>query len=738
MELTEDSVEDATTPKDIISELEEIPKMAALENNDETREESKESDDINLNLENREEQENLEIEPLNVDHSIEIENFDLEPTEEYKELEIPVPIFEDVQEQDSKNIEEIPLEELATEKKDFGEEIVLEMPDLILKEEENISNQENYPIETTLVEEITPKEESPILEMPELSLEFPKIEEANTLEELSTTQPTLSPITVEETPKETTIPSSVEETALQEMPDLSLEFPKIEEVNTLEELSTKQPTLSPITVEEITPQEMPQLEQVKEIAQAEIPSNDTSSVSKVKPVAISLEEKKESLVETTQIDPAITEKINQIENNNNTFGVGKIVNIKEFIIEVVGLEDVSFYEKINIANKALGYVTKIETSSVFIAILDKKEDVVIGDLVYQTNEEYTGYFSEDAMGRIINLFGVDELTDKKFTNQEKIRIEEDNIPIMDRTAVNRPLLTGIVGIDLIYPIGRGQRQLIIGDKKTGKTQICLDTIANQQGKNVICIYCAIGKTKKEIKQIYQELVKKGAMPYTIIITAFNDDSVPVLVLTPFYALSVARKYMMKGYDVLVVLDDLKRHGDAYREISLIAGKSPGRDAYPSDIFYLHSRLLEKGCQYKNGASITILPVVETRGGDITDYISTNIISITDGQIVLSAKNFQKGEKPAINYGLSVSRLGGAVQTREMKSLGAKVRLKLLSYLDTREVYELANIDEMSPELQAKIFEGKKILEQLVQSKYSPKSEEEIKNQFTFLGEKQNG
>lgn len=309
---------------------------------------------------------------------------------------------------------------------------------------------------------------------------------------------------------------------------------------------------------------------------------------------------------------------------------------------------------------------------------------------------------------------------------------------MDRTEVNRPLLTGIAGIDLIYPIGKGQRQLIIGDKKTGKTQLCLDTIANQKGKNMICIYVAIGKTKKEVKEIYYELMKKEAMSYTVIITAFHDDLPSVLALTPYYALSVAKWYMMQGYDVLVVIDDLKRHADAYREISLISGKAPGRDAYPSDIFYFHSRLLEKGCQYKNGASITILPIVETTASDITGYISTNIISITDGQIVLSSKSFQKGEKPAIDYGLSVSRLGGAVQEADVKKLGAKVRQKLLSYLETREIYELANVDEMSQELQDKIFEGKKILNNLIQYKYSPLSKEQIFERFRFLEDNTNG
>ncbi len=418
--------------------------------------------------------------------------------------------------------------------------------------------------------------------------------------------------------------------------------------------------------------------------------------------------------------------------------VGKIINIKEFIVEIIGLESVSFYEKINISNKALGYVTKINANSVIVAILLKKEEIVIGDIAYQTNEEFMGEFSLDSVGRITNIFGTDLLTGMKYKNIMQLHFEEDNIPIMDRTNVNRPLLTGIVGIDLIYPIGKGQRQLVIGDKKTGKTQICLDTIVNQKDKGVFCIYVAIGKTKKEVKEIYYELMKRNALEYTIIVSAFNDDLAPVLVLTPYYALSIAKKLMESGNDVLVVIDDLKRHADAYREISLISGKSPGRDAYPSDIFYLHSRLLEKGCQHKNGGSISIIPIVETRGGDITDYISTNIISITDGQIVLSTKNFQKGEKPAINYGLSVSRLGGAVQTKPMKELGANVRRLLLNYLETRDVYELANTDEMSDELKLKLFRGKKILEQLIQKKYSPIREEEIIIKFDFLKDNKDG
>lgn len=442
--------------------------------------------------------------------------------------------------------------------------------------------------------------------------------------------------------------------------------------------------------------------------------------------------------EKDYVDQLLDDKINKINLRKNVYDVGKVIQVKDFIIYANGLENVTFYERVNIDNKATGYVMKMETNCVVIAILEQSEPVTIGDSVYQSNEEYMGEFSKDALGRMIDIFGTDKLTNKKYQSIIKLRIEEDNIPIMDRSKVSRPLLTGIAGIDLIYPIGRGQRQLIIGDKKTGKSQLCLDTIVNQKGQNMICLYVAIGKTKKEVKEIYYELLKRGAMDYTIIVTAFHDELPPVLTLTPYYALSIARWYMLQGYDVLVVIDDLKRHADAYREISLISGKAPGRDAYPADIFYFHSRLLEKGCQHQNGASITVLPVVETTGGDITGYISTNIISITDGQIVLSSKGFQKGEKPSIDYGLSVSRLGGAVQEKDMKQLGAKVRQKLLSYLETRDVYELANIDEMSKELQTKLFEGKKILNSLIQYKYSPLTKEEILKRFAFLGEEKNG
>ena len=425
------------------------------------------------------------------------------------------------------------------------------------------------------------------------------------------------------------------------------------------------------------------------------------------------------------ISKLVDDKIDSISKRENVYGTGKVISIKDFIVEVVGLGTVAFNEKVRIEDKGIGYVVQMKPNRVSIAILSQTDKICIGDSVYQTNELLEGEFSTESFGRVIDLFGHDKLTNKKFSNTIKMPIELDTVPIMDRSAVSRPLKTGIMGIDMLYPIGKGQRQLIIGDKKTGKTQICLDTIANQVGNNVICIYVAIGKTKREVKEIYYDLLKKKANTYTIIVTAFYDDMPSILTLTPYFALSVADYFMKQHYDVLVVLDDLKKHADAYRQISLMSGKSPGRDAYPTDIFYFHSRLLERGCQHKDGGSITILPVIETKNGDITDYISTNVISITDGQIVLSRDSFLRGEKPAINYGLSVSRLGGAVQEKEMKEIGAGVRQTLLSYLETRDIYELANKDEMSKELQEKLFLGENILHALVQYKYSPLTKEQM-------------
>ena len=428
----------------------------------------------------------------------------------------------------------------------------------------------------------------------------------------------------------------------------------------------------------------------------------------------------------------VDKKVEEIKSNNNIFSVGKVIKVNPYTVIVSGLNDITYYEEVNIADKAKGFVFAVGKNNITISLVEVNDKINPGDEVYSLKKQFKCLFSMDSMGKVIDIFGNDLIAGKRFDNLVEVPIENDPIPIMDRGLVEREFLTGITGIDMLYPIGRGQRQLIIGDKKTGKTQIALDAIVNQKDKNMVCIYVALGKTKKEVKDIYYELTKRGAASYTIIIASFNDELPNRTYLTPYVALSIAESMMIDSYDVLVVIDDLKKHADVYRQISLASKKTPGRDAYPSDIFYAHSKLLEKGCQHKNGGSITILQKEKKKSSDITDYISTNIISICDGQLVLSSKNFAKGEKPALDYGLSVSRLGGNVQAPDMKKTGSLVRNKLLEYLEVRDIYELANIDEMSEELQNRLKEGKVILDKLGQYKFSPKSKEEMLDLYKFL------
>ncbi len=432
-----------------------------------------------------------------------------------------------------------------------------------------------------------------------------------------------------------------------------------------------------------------------------------------------------------EIASSVMENIN---NEDNVFSVGRVVNVSKNMIEVAGLKDVAFFEGVSVVNKARGYVSAIFENTVNISLVEQKENISVGDKVYTLNKNFKVSFSMDSLGKVVDVFGNDLISGKKFDNLLEFDVEPEPIDIVDRTEVKREFLTGITGIDLFYPIGKGQRQLIIGDKKTGKTQICLDMINNQKDKKVLCIYCAIGKTKKEIKEIYYDLVRIGASSYTMIIAAFPDELPAKSFVTPYAATSLARFFMEQGLDVLLVFDDLKKHADIYRQMSLAARKVPGRDAYPSDIFYTHARLLENGCQHKDGGSITMIPVVETKSGDITDYISTNIISICDGQLVLSLKKFNKGELPAIDYGLSVSRLGGAVQSRDMKKVGIRTRQTLLSYLEIREIYELVNLDDLGENMKKRMVEGQNILSKLNQYKYSPLTKEQMVNLFDSIDE----
>ena len=399
-------------------------------------------------------------------------------------------------------------------------------------------------------------------------------------------------------------------------------------------------------------------------------------------------------------DEIAKDVMKDINEENNVFSIGKVINITGSMIEVAGLKDVAFFESVSILNKAKGYVSAIYENTVNISLVEQNDTILIGDKVYTLNKNFKVSFSMDSLGKVIDVFGNDLISGKKFDNLLEFDVETGNIPLVERSEVKREFLTGIAGIDLFYPIGKGQRQLIIGDKKTGKTQICLDMIANQKNSRMLCIYVAMTH--------YQSFF--------------------------YHITSIAKYFMRQGLDVLVIFDDLKKHADIYRHMSLAAKKVPGRDAYPSDIFYTHARLLENGCQHIGGGSITMIPVVETRSGDITDYISTNIISICDGQLVLSLKKFNKGERPAIDYGLSVSRLGGAVQSREMKKVGIKIKQDLLSYLEIRDIYELVNLDDLGENMKNRMIEGQKILSKLNQYKYSPLTKEEMTTLYDDIKE----
>jgi F-type H+-transporting ATPase subunit alpha len=435
---------------------------------------------------------------------------------------------------------------------------------------------------------------------------------------------------------------------------------------------------------------------------------------------------------STKLNDSISEKVAAIKEGRNVYQVGRVTRMRNYIIEVSGLEEAGYFERVTVADKAEGYVSRIGKYTVTIELVKVSGPIHVGDEVIATGKPFGAWFSPDSIGKVVDMFAEDKLTGLMFKDRSPIPAIAPPIPIMDRTQVNRPLYTGLASIDLMYPIGRGQRQLILGDKKTGKTQIALDAIANQKGQGVVCLYVALGKTKKAVKEIYAELMARGVMDYTIILAAFQDDGAPALYMTPQVGASIANIYMRQGSDVLMVLDDLTLNANIYREISLLVGKVPGRDAYPPDIFFVHASLLEQGCQHKDGGSLTILPIAETRGGDITDYITTNIISITDGQIVLSAKEFEKGQKPAINFGLSVSRLGGQVQDKALKQVGADVRRELLSYLERREVFELANIDEMSVEMRTQIIRGREMLKRMNQYKFTPLAPADMPQRFEDL------
>ena len=431
---------------------------------------------------------------------------------------------------------------------------------------------------------------------------------------------------------------------------------------------------------------------------------------------------------------AVEKKVKKVKEsiakNENVYNIGQVISVSLYTISVSGLNDVIFYEAVNIANKASGYVMSIHYDKVIIALTSINEPIKVGDEVTSLGYEHKGIYSLDSVGKVVDIFGYDLIKNKKLDHLINTSVDTEIIPLMDREITNRELSTNISSIDLLYPIGKGQRQLIIGDKKTGKTKLALDIILNQKDKNVMCFYVAIGKNKNDVKEIYYKLTEMGASSYTTVFASFNTDLPTNIYLTPFITMNAAENLMKQGYDVLIVLDDLNKHADAYRNLTLANEKKLGKAYYPVDLFYAQAKILENGLQHKEGGSITILPIVETRNNDTKDYLCSNIISMCDGQWVLSA-NIDK-QYPSIDYSLSTSKFSDKVQSKDLKVLSRNIKNKLINYLELNNVYELVNQEELPIDIKKQLEEGKKILNTLNQIKFNNKSKDEIKKMFNFL------
>jgi F-type H+/Na+-transporting ATPase subunit alpha len=416
----------------------------------------------------------------------------------------------------------------------------------------------------------------------------------------------------------------------------------------------------------------------------------------------------------------LKKKIEGFENNPEVYEYGTVVSVSDGIAKVNGLLKCQASEMLSFESGATGLALNLEDDFVGVIILDDFSKVKEGEIVKRTNKVLSIPVGEDFIGRIVSPLG-EPLDGKGLIATDAIYPVEKIAPgVMTREPVNQPVQTGIKSIDAMIPIGRGQRELIIGDRQTGKTAIAIDTIINQKGQDMICIYVAIGQKQSKVARIVSKLKEAGAMDYTVVVNAGASDGPAFSYLAPYSGTALAEYFLDKGKDVLVVYDDLSKHAVAYREISLLLRRPPGREAYPGDVFYLHSRLLERSCRLNKehgGGSITSLPIIETQAGDVSAYIPTNVISITDGQIFLETGLFYKGIRPAINVGLSVSRVGSSAQIKSMKKTAGKMKLDMAQY---RELESFAQFDsDLDPETKKLISRGQRLTELLKQNQYSP-------------------
>ena len=404
---------------------------------------------------------------------------------------------------------------------------------------------------------------------------------------------------------------------------------------------------------------------------------------------------------------------------------GVVISSADGIVEVEGMDRAVYGEIVTFENGAKGMVESVEPGRLGIMLFDGAETVGVGTMVTRSGKRAGIPVGDGFLGRVIDPLG--EPIDGKGPIEAVgyNPIEKQAPGILERQSVDTPLHTGILAIDSMFPIGRGQRELIIGDRQTGKTSIATDAILNQKDTGVLCIYVAIGQKASSIARVAEDLKKHGAMSYTTIVAATASDSAPLQYIAPYAGTALAEYFMAQGKSVLIVYDDLSKHAVAYRAISLLLRRSPGREAYPGDVFYLHSRLLERSCRMRDdlgGGSITALPIVETQAGDVSAYIPTNVISITDGQIFLESALFNAGNRPAVNVGLSVSRVGGAAQTKAMKKANANLRIELAQYKDMESFAQFSS--DLDAETRHQLEHGKALTEMLKQPLYQPKTDAE--------------
>ncbi len=429
-------------------------------------------------------------------------------------------------------------------------------------------------------------------------------------------------------------------------------------------------------------------------------------------------------IKPDEISSIIREKIQNFDSVNEVTNVGTVLEIGDGISRIYGLKNVMASELVEFQDGegTLGITLNLEEDNVGVVILGEYTKIKEGMQVKSTGKIASIPVGDGLIGRIIDPTGK-PIDGKGDIESTKTRPIERVAPgIITRKSVHQPLQTGLTAIDALTPIGRGQRELIIGDRQTGKTAIALDTILNQKGQDVICIYVAIGQKTSTVAQLAKTLEEHGAMDYSIIVSAAANESAPLQYIAPFAGCAIGEEFLEQGKHVLIVYDDLTKHAQAYRAMSLLLRRPPGREAYPGDVFYLHSRLLERACKLSDelgGGSITALPIIETQAGDVSAYIPTNVISITDGQIFLESNLFNSGQRPAINAGISVSRVGGAAQTKGIKQVAGQLRLDLAQYRELAAFAQFAS--DLDPATRAQLLKGEKLTQILIQPQYKPLS-----------------